>query len=351
MSYLENVIKASGGYGAPAEVLIEDTNKESVAKYFSNLPRLIQDSLKTAIIGREDQYSEEYLEISDLIPTQETVDSENFKDASEFNKPIVVYRDETGMYLVDGHHRCASKVIAGSTGIRAKVYKSLPLVASTGDIDTLSTETEAALDKGKDDPCWSGYVQLGMKKTKSGKMVPNCVPAGVAQSLQKVQNVMDSDDLVELVAVYNSYVGPSRLVPLSAAATVAVRSYEAYTDSCAGQELRDAVLWETHSFMEYATLGETEDVDIMSEHLDLLPAGHPSLGLTASAADRVNWVSGAPEVDESSREAVKVLLSKSSDSVEHLHASTRVRALISSGSISQKTAALVQSILNNNLSD
>jgi hypothetical protein len=103
--------------------------------------------------------------------------------------------------------------------------------------------------------------------------------------------------------------------------------------------------------MEYATLGETEDVDIMSEHLDLLPAGHPSLGITASAADRVDWVSGAPEVDESSREAVKVLLSKSSDSVEHLHASTRVRALISSGSISQKTAALVQSILNNNLSD
>ena len=27
----------------------------------------------------------------------------------------------------------------------------------------------------KDNPCWSGFKQVGMKK-KNGKMVPNCVP-------------------------------------------------------------------------------------------------------------------------------------------------------------------------------
>ena len=26
-------------------------------------------------------------------------------------------------------------------------------------------------------PCWDGYVQVGMK-TKNGKKVPNCVPEG-----------------------------------------------------------------------------------------------------------------------------------------------------------------------------
>lgn len=31
------------------------------------------------------------------------------------------------------------------------------------------------LKKDKDDPCWKGYVQVGMKK-KNGKEVPNCVP-------------------------------------------------------------------------------------------------------------------------------------------------------------------------------
>lgn len=29
--------------------------------------------------------------------------------------------------------------------------------------------------KRKDDPCWKGYEQVGMKK-KGGKEVPNCVP-------------------------------------------------------------------------------------------------------------------------------------------------------------------------------
>lgn len=27
----------------------------------------------------------------------------------------------------------------------------------------------------KDDPCWNGYEQVGMKE-KDGKQVPNCVP-------------------------------------------------------------------------------------------------------------------------------------------------------------------------------
>lgn len=39
------------------------------------------------------------------------------------------------------------------------------------------SEHEAlSLGKDSDDPCWSGYVQLGTKKGKNGKEVPNCVP-------------------------------------------------------------------------------------------------------------------------------------------------------------------------------
>ena len=30
-------------------------------------------------------------------------------------------------------------------------------------------------------PCWEGYVQVGMKMLK-GKKVPNCVPAGSGKS-------------------------------------------------------------------------------------------------------------------------------------------------------------------------
>ena len=38
--------------------------------------------------------------------------------------------------------------------------------------------------KAKKGPCWDGYEQIGMKKGKSGKMVPNCVPIG-KKSLDK----------------------------------------------------------------------------------------------------------------------------------------------------------------------
>lgn len=36
-------------------------------------------------------------------------------------------------------------------------------------------------EKDKDDPCWDGYEQYGMKM-KDGKEVPNCVPIGEAIS-------------------------------------------------------------------------------------------------------------------------------------------------------------------------
>jgi hypothetical protein len=38
-------------------------------------------------------------------------------------------------------------------------------------IDTVVTSLVSA-----GNPCWEGYKQVGMKKGKDGKMVPNCVP-------------------------------------------------------------------------------------------------------------------------------------------------------------------------------
>lgn len=42
--------------------------------------------------------------------------------------------------------------------------------------------TKSVKSKG---PCWPGYVQVGMKKGKGGKMVPNCVPAANTKSAKK----------------------------------------------------------------------------------------------------------------------------------------------------------------------
>lgn len=44
-------------------------------------------------------------------------------------------------------------------------------------MESLKTFEEfiSELKKSEDDPCWDGYVQLGMKD-KDGRQVPNCVP-------------------------------------------------------------------------------------------------------------------------------------------------------------------------------
>lgn len=52
-----------------------------------------------------------------------------------------------------------------------------PITASTLDlIDEIEPMTAAQ------GPCWDGYVQVGMKKGKGGKMVPNCVPKDSANA-------------------------------------------------------------------------------------------------------------------------------------------------------------------------
>lgn len=209
-------------------------------------------------------------------------------------------------------------------------------------------ENEAALEKDEDDPCWEGYVQLGMKKGKNGEMVPNCVPAKTAQSLEKVQNVLSLEEIEEILAHYNSKVGEARQVGLTAAAAVAERSLDAYYDSCSsGSELFNAVSWELHTFLEYATFGVSLDMDVVSEHDDLLNEGHPSQGLVASASSRVEWIAGAPELGESEREAIRFALSESASDLEAIHASSRIKALAASGAMSEATLGFVNLLITN----
>jgi hypothetical protein len=53
-----------------------------------------------------------------------------------------------------------------------------------GDQEDIYLEVDKSLVAAAD-PCWDGYKQIGMKKGKDGKMVPNCVPTDTSD---------DSDD-------------------------------------------------------------------------------------------------------------------------------------------------------------
>jgi hypothetical protein len=100
-------------------------------KVFSKTPNLIQEKLKEKIYDMGDNYTEESVNISDLIPTQDYLDPIKMKGAGDNTKLITVYLDDEGLKLVDGHHRCVSKIMSGQNEIMAKVYRG-PLVATAG---------------------------------------------------------------------------------------------------------------------------------------------------------------------------------------------------------------------------
>jgi hypothetical protein len=141
-------------------------------KIFSKYPDLSQEKLKKKINGMEDIYTEELVKISDLIPTQDYLTPAKLKEADDNTKLVTVYLDGEGYKLVDGHHRCAAKAMAGQNEIMAKVYRE-PVMASG--VFTSTPISSEDMELSADGPCWDGYKQVGMKE-KNGKMVPNCVP-------------------------------------------------------------------------------------------------------------------------------------------------------------------------------
>lgn len=175
------------------------------------------------------------------------------------------------------------------------------------------------LEKDENDPCWSGYVQVGMKE-KNGKRVPNCVPS--------------ASTLDYIVSSANSEFGTSRHLSPEAVYEVARKACSKY-DYVSDEELYSAVLWDVMSFVEYATSGITSDAEDMAEYAEFLPEGHPDTDSSLVAS--LLWVSGAPELDNSGRHVLIKAFSNESDYVDSLHASTRLKVLISSGSLSEAT--------------
>jgi len=75
--------------------------------------------------------------------------------------------------------------------VYAALYKSEQLLS---EMRKEARELSAKPELAAGDPCWDGYKQVGMKKGKGGKMVPNCVPDGTsAISNGDVTSFADSD--------------------------------------------------------------------------------------------------------------------------------------------------------------
>ena len=177
------------------------------------------------------------------------------------------------------------------------------------------------------DPCWSGYKQVGTKE-KNGKRVPNCVPSASA--------------IDYVVASANEEFGPARHVSTEAAYAVARNAYEKY-ESLSDEEVYSAILWELMTYAEYATTGVIEEGEDPSEFAAYIPEGHPDHS-EASLVASIAWVASAPDLDNSARYALLNAFSDTADYVASLHASTRLRAVVSSGNVSEATLSHIKSL-------
>ena len=60
--------------------------------------------------------------------------------------------------------------------VQSKITKAADYIDSAADyLDSEEHNVQGSMDEAKNDPCWKGYKQEGLKK-KGNRMVPNCVP-------------------------------------------------------------------------------------------------------------------------------------------------------------------------------
>jgi hypothetical protein len=215
-------------------------------KVFSKAPNLIQEELKEKIDDMGDNYTEESVRISDLVPTQDYLDPIKLKGASDNTKLITVYLDEEGFKLVDGHHRCAHKVGGGQNEIMAKVYRG-PLVATAG---SKPAPKKDRIYGSKKNPKGSAS---GSKTVNFSKKVENALS-------EKVKNHNEKSDrkasLRMLKAVYRRGAG-------------------AFSSSHRPDQNRNSwAMARVNAFLHLLKSGSPKNSKYTTDN-DLLPASHP----------------------------------------------------------------------------
>lgn len=243
-----------------------DPDKKPVEDYFSKPPRLIQEELKKKIKEMENNYNEGYVEISDLTPTQETVDASDFKDANKYMEPIVVYRDEEGLKLVDGHHRCASRVEQGNKGLKAKIYQG-PIIATAGSKPAPKSEQIKGSDKNP-----KGSASGGKSVTFSKKVEKSLQEKADSHNEKYGDTASKKTSLKTLKAVYRRGAG-------------------AFSTSHRPDQNRNSwAMARVNAFLHLLRTGKPKNAKYVTDN-DLLPAAHPkssktSASITAAAYDQ-----------------------------------------------------------------
>ncbi len=148
------------------------------------------------------------------------------------------------------------------------------------------------------------------------------------------------DDLQSFVDSTNNEVGPGRYVTIDQLKAVVASALERY-DYLPESEKANALLWDASQFAKYSAGLEDQDEDT-SRYVSLLASGHPD-ALEPDTLAAAAWIADAPELDPSQRAVIATALSPNSDYLRLVHATSRMKAIIASGRVSEKTAQNIES--------
>ena len=153
------------------EILVIDDNPD-IRFLICNILKENNFSVRSAA-----NYDQAVLEINKKLPDLAIIDiklDRLDKDGIDLLKIINKKNSSIPIIMISGHATVPTAV----ESIRLGAYEFIEKGASfSADKPELSpTARESGLYTANEaGPCWDGYKQLGMKKGKSGKPVPNCV--------------------------------------------------------------------------------------------------------------------------------------------------------------------------------
>lgn len=175
MSYLDQVIKASGGYGAPVENLTSEKKKAPAGYHYMPDGTLMKDSEHSIRAALE--------AAGMLVPEEQDLADALLEIAEKYGK---FNDDNTGVWA--GYESTEENAENAAIGVKCgncvfweapNGCKIIQATTEEGGLCRFAILPDGAVTADASDPCWDGYVQVGMKE-KDGKMVPNCVPADEA---------------------------------------------------------------------------------------------------------------------------------------------------------------------------
>jgi len=124
--------------------------------------------------------------------------------------------------------------------VQSKITKAADYIDSAADyIDSGEHNVHGSMDEAKDDPCWKGYRQVGMKK-KGNKMVPNCVKEQ-SPLVKKILEQLEGERELQALEEKNVPTNPSLWSKMKAKAKAKFDVYpSAYANGWAAKEYKKA---------------------------------------------------------------------------------------------------------------